>query len=258
MITEEILGCGVAEHDESCLCDVVITKPLPPLKECFRDAVEEMWMGRELCDLKGYCAPWTDEKILNYLDDLKTFFDEYHNNPMSTQLSSEDETLRDIQPIFRMDYEPLGDWWHRIRGEVQYSMDRLNDSLCDIIKQLDLTPQEFIDAATLRRAGDDWDWEKLQLLDEMFSIIAPVLAHISRKTGCTIDVVRGFKKYWVPRRMRLGVNSNPARVLLGKLALDPTINLSNREICLLVEKEYGVKYEGSVVSKIRKRTKSRQ
>jgi hypothetical protein len=137
-------------------------------------------------------------------------------------------------------------------------MDRLNDSLCDIIKQLDLTPQEFIDAATLKRAGDNWDWEKLQLLDEMFSIASPVLAHISRKTGCTIDVVRGLKKYWVPRRMRLGVNSNPARVLLGKLALDPTINLSNREICLLVEKEYGVKYEGSVVSKIRKRTKSRQ
>lgn len=259
MITEEILGCGVAEHDESCLCDVVIVKPLPPLKECFRDAVEEMWMGRELCELKDYCAPWTREKTLSYLEDLKTFYDEYHHNPVATQLSSEDETLRDLNPISRDEYEPLNKWWDRIRKEVQYGMDNLNDSLCDIVKQLGLTPQEFIDAATLRRAGDDWDWEKLNMLDEMFSIACPILAHIQRKTGCTKDVIKGLKKYWVPRRMRIGVgdNPNPARVLLGKLALDPSLNLSNREICAIVEKEYGVKYESSTVSKIKRRTKSR-
>lgn len=248
-------GCGVAEHDEFCLCDVVITKPLPPLNECFRDAVAEMWMGKELCELKDYGVPWDNESILNYLSDLKTFYDEFHNNPITLELPKEQI---DIVPLVKEYREQNAQWNLRVRNAVQYHMDNHNESICSILESLGLTPQIFIDSATAYNGGE-WDWERLALLDKMFSEHVFVLTRISNTVGCNIDVVKGLKKYWVPRRMRQGQGNNPARQLLGKLSVDPECaHMSTRDICIIVEREYGVHYTNSAVSKIRNRTKRRQ
>lgn len=66
--------CGVDNHDDACLCDVVITAP-SAIAVC--DAVDEMWMGRQLCEVRGYGYPWTDENILNYFQDMCTFYDRW-------------------------------------------------------------------------------------------------------------------------------------------------------------------------------------
>lgn len=79
-MTEEWIGCGISAHSPECLCDVIITKPLPPLEEVLQDGVYDLWMGKELCDLKGYCIPWTQDKILDYLTDLEKFYDSWHEN----------------------------------------------------------------------------------------------------------------------------------------------------------------------------------
>lgn len=74
--SEEWLGCGVEGHDDTCLCDVVITEPTPIR---VADAVNEMFMGRQICDLRGYGRPWTTETMLDYFSDLCTFYDKWYD-----------------------------------------------------------------------------------------------------------------------------------------------------------------------------------
>lgn len=68
------LGCGVAGHDDTCLCDVVINEPTPIR---VKDAVNEMFMGPQVCQLRGYGRPWTSETMANYFADLCRFYDEW-------------------------------------------------------------------------------------------------------------------------------------------------------------------------------------
>lgn len=58
--------CGVDGHSSDCLCDVVIPQSTPWVK-C---AIQDMWMGQEIVNLMDYQAEWTDETILEYLNDL--------------------------------------------------------------------------------------------------------------------------------------------------------------------------------------------
>ncbi len=77
--------CGVAEHIDDCLCDVIIKSSTPI---GVFDGVHGMWMGAEVCRVRGYSAPWTSEKLADYLQDLSTFYDrwsELQANPASHQ-----------------------------------------------------------------------------------------------------------------------------------------------------------------------------
>lgn len=63
---ETSVGCGVAWHDDECLCDVVIPHPTGWVG----DAVADMWMGHSITMLCEYTQPWDDNSILEYLSDL--------------------------------------------------------------------------------------------------------------------------------------------------------------------------------------------
>lgn len=58
--------CGIPEHDDDCLCDVVIPHPTGWVT----DAVKDMWLGYEIVDMMGYRDEWDDDDILRYLQDL--------------------------------------------------------------------------------------------------------------------------------------------------------------------------------------------
>lgn len=66
--------CGVEIHPEECLCDVIITEPVPI---AIHDGVDGMWMGAQLCDARGYALPWTPTTILNYFEDMCLFYDRW-------------------------------------------------------------------------------------------------------------------------------------------------------------------------------------
>lgn len=59
-------GCGVLEHDTECLCDVVIPHPTGWVG----DAIQDMWMGLEIAQMKDYRMPWEDHTIIDYLESL--------------------------------------------------------------------------------------------------------------------------------------------------------------------------------------------
>lgn len=55
------------KHDD--LADV---KPLG-VQIQISDGVHGMWMGRQLCEVRGYSAPWTNDKILDYFKIYASF-----------------------------------------------------------------------------------------------------------------------------------------------------------------------------------------
>lgn len=73
-----ILNCGVAEHDEDCLCDVVVTEPVQIMDNWIRDS----WMASKIVQYAGLSAPYSNEDILTLL---------------STQVAMRDEMQRQAQ-----------------------------------------------------------------------------------------------------------------------------------------------------------------
>lgn len=248
-MSEEWLGCGVATHDSDCLCDVIIKNPLPPLEECFSDAVQEMWMGARICELKNYGIPWDDKQILDYLLDLENFYDAFHElDPNDFQALC----LEDMEAFDEtIDEEPAFIRWSRIRDAVQYCMDRFDNSLLDITIGLNLKPIQVIDALTTGKAGNDWTDARLQKLDEKFMESNLNFADISREMELPTGVVRGLKKYWVQRRSRFQTSDNPAKDRMHWLCRNT--NFTPREIVDIVHKEHNVLYARSSVSKTRQR-----
>lgn len=117
--------CGVAEHIDDCLCDVIITEPTPI---GVFDGVHGMWMGHTLCKTRGYDAPWTTDKMLDYFTDMCTFYDRWHElqqrkyahqNPAHERMVQLLQQGLQNKVVRRMVYEEFG---------VEYS--RANISKC--------------------------------------------------------------------------------------------------------------------------------
>ena len=244
---EEQLGCGVATHDADCLCDVIIRQPLPPLEECLKDGVQDMWMGREVCDMRGYSAPWTEESILNYFEDLEKFYDAFHYQQPSGGVVA---SLGDMDK-FQHDRLPLFAQWSWIRDTVQYAMDRFDNSLREVITTLNIEPQLLMDALTTGKAGDGWDYGTIDSLDKCFMEENLNFADIGRTMNLATGTVRGLHKYWVNRRGRLIGSNNPARDRMHWLCRNTT--LTPTEIVDIVYQEHGFLYAKSSISKCRKR-----
>jgi hypothetical protein len=248
----EWLGCGVSTHDEYCLCDVIITAPLVPMTECVRDGVTDMFMGEELVALRGYEGDWDRYKILNYFEDLVTFWDAWHAGLSPDFVAT---SLQDVPPLFLEHETQLYVKWKQIRVKVQYCMDRFDECLVDILKHINISAQEFADAVCIAKAGSDWDYDKVQKLDELFMKTNLVFVDIAREMDLSVNIIDGMRKYWQPRRTRLGfTGENQAKIFFKQLCGDLT--LSNKQIVTMVEDAYGVKYSTGAISKCRKRMMS--
>lgn len=245
---ETELGCGVATHDEACLCDVIIRQPLPPLEECLKDGVGDMWFGREVCDLRGYSRPWTDAKMLDYFEDLEKFYDAFHYKKPEVDALS----LKNIDE-FKDDGQPLFSQWRWIRDTVEYVMGRFDNSLLEIVDQINITPQQLIDALTTGKGGDGWTREMVDLMDKSFMEHNINFAEVCRTNNLPLGVVRGMFKYWENRRKRSVGSTNPARDRMHWLCRNT--DLPPREIVDIVHREHGVLYNNSSVSKHRLRVK---
>lgn len=241
------LGCGVPEHDLSCLCDVIITNPLPPITESIKDGVRDLWMGKEICDIKGYGVPWTRESILDYLVDLETFYDAYHYSKHKFM----GDSLWETEPINFKNEDSTFVHWQQVREVVQYAMDKFQDCLTDIMEYYELEPQFLMDSLTTGKAGDGWDTAKVAELDYLMMQPNINFRSVAKQIGLSIDTVNGLRKYWIDRRERLVGGDKPARARLHYLAKNT--ELPANDIVNIVIQEYGVTYSRAAVNKVRER-----
>lgn len=252
----EELGCGTAGHDPSCLCDVVITNPLPPLVECMRNYTQDVGMAAKVAELRGYCMPWTDDKILDFLCDVQLFWDEFHRreNPDTELLCG---SLAEVPPIIWDSSLKAFENWGPIRQRFMYCMTTFDDPCVDILRHLRVDPKTFYQALTNDICQwEGLDWDVLDAFDKAFMTPILVLERLAEQFGITPEQVDGLRKYWGPRRERLVGSLNPARDYFQSLCEDMTLN--NKQIIALVAERYGVTYHTSNVSVTRRRIRDRQ
>lgn len=243
MNSEKFVGCGQDDHNVDCLCDVVITRPLPPISACLSDGVQDLWMGARVAEVRGYSRPWTDSQILDYLQDMAKFWDEFHYK---------------VEPLQGLDSQPddaLLVKWQAIRDTVKARMESSDEPLVHILNSLNVSPQDFMDAATCKKAGTGWTATRLQKLDDMFMDMGVSYPKIQAEFGLTEHFVRGLRKYWGQRRGRRQgvVLEAEARVYMHALCRETA--LTPTEIVDKVHKKFGTVYSLSTISKYRSRMK---
>jgi len=128
-------SCGYLEHGSECLCDV---KPIG-VKIGVADLVNDMFMGRELCDVRNYCAPWTPNDILDYFTDLCTFYDAYAEQKKNPVI------IGDFESQTLPEHVRHGEHGGRtqIRHYVRTVYDTYGRSMSDTLRQLGVSPDEY-------------------------------------------------------------------------------------------------------------------
>lgn len=236
------IGCGVIEHHENCLCDVVLPQEPTPIR--VKDAVKEMFMGPQICELRGYGVPWTPNQMLDYFTDLCRFYDSW-----TLQNDEGGFTLNDVPQGLHIEGTKFAQW-SIIRETVKMCMDRLDLPLVHILQHLDVTADEFLEAACAGQATTSMTYKDLAVLDEKFTQKLVNQSEVARDSGLSKGNVRSLLRYWKRRRGKLPPE-DMAKERMHDLALNTT--LLPHEICRIVKDEYGKDYHRSAVTKYRRR-----
>lgn len=171
-------NCGVIHHNEECLCDVHIPYETPWIT----DAVQDMWMGPEVVELRGYLSVWEDDSILNYLQDL---------------VFTKDNWVRVDTGFFQpVPTKSGGTVLHTIRAEIKERLRSMrNPSILQVVEDL----------------GLDWDMLMLVLFtnrktmtpDELVRFEEAVLTSrytspegLAKEFGMAFKSARRLHDYW--------------------------------------------------------------
>jgi hypothetical protein len=241
------LGCGVAEHGPECLCDVHIVKPTLTVT----DWVNHVWMGRELCELRGYGKPWTGAMLADYLSDLGTFHAALKLHGMDKQTGSLGSSLLEDAGFAGM---------VNIRNAVRDMLERMTEpSLAKALEVLGVSPQRFLDAASQSKMEntDKWDIVKVAQFEQ------EIMSHKKIADMCTaFGISEGnyytikeylrpvFAYHKVPFVWQASEERETARKRVIALIAE---GYTNAEIIAKVDAECGVRYRTAAISKLRAR-----
>lgn len=247
------LGCGVVDHPETCLCDV---KPLE-VRIAVSDGVNEMWMGRRLCDVGGHAGPWTRNRMLDYFEDLCKFYDRWaeargmHQFPEYLYMLTMPEGLRD---------GGFGNWY-KARDFVNSAYHYYGCTMLEVLDAIGMTTQEWyeINIGGRINSGLVFTPPMLKRIENLFTEpTTPNLKALEAETGISDHVLRNWRDtVFGPRRKKLHGDETPemlkasAAEMLKQLALesdDPP-----RIIMQKVREATGIEFSNSYVTQIRKR-----
>lgn len=143
--------CGIAEHPEDCLCDVVITKITPVNIQ----SVSELWGGDAICNIFDMAGPWEPENLLEFFEKLLYGYDMNAGSRTS---------IRNVRPkmMEQSGTESFPAYCNRIRvavDDIYYESPDAN--ITEVLDMLGLSVEEFRDSIMLRRVRPDWDTSTL-------------------------------------------------------------------------------------------------
>lgn len=249
------LGCGVATHSPECLCDVVIPEGTDTSIR-ITDAVNMMWMGREVCDIRGYSAPWTNESILDYFTDLTRFYDVWSQSGNYDMSDGEPIALNEVPPITDRENANPQIRFKAVRDAVMYCMNRFDNTLIEILQHYGLSPDDFALAATGGKLRNITHRD-IQQWDDGFMDASKALAHLATEFGLTKEMTKGLSKYWSARRARSPQfqrtidDKDVVKKAYHHLCMNT--DMDSTEIRDIMLREYGKTYDRSTIAKYRKR-----
>lgn len=243
------LGCGVYEHGPDCLCDVKITKPTPTVK----DWVNDMWMGREICDIRGYGKPWTSSMLADYLSDLSQFHSALTLHGMGGRTGSGDADTNMLE-----DASFAG--MTNVRTAVKEMLERMpKPSLVGALQILGITPEKFLLAVTQAKmdGAEDWDYQRMQQFEN--DVMERLkIATLTERYNLSENTYYRIKMYMRPIFSYHGISyvesASPERTAARHKAIQMIHDgHENSAIIEQIDSLYGIKYTTAAISKMRVR-----
>lgn len=207
--------CGVVEHDDDCLCDVVIPHPTGWVS----DAVQNMWMGEEIVALMGYTIEWTPSSIVKYLGDLTYAKDNWDKFNLE-------------QPVFRGTGKTTA-----IRRELRKRL-HSGQRILDAAREMNLSHHELM--TTLFTNRREMDYETLAQFEE--DVIQRKFTNagtLGRKYGLRHRSSTKLHEYWgVPFGVKVEPQ-DPVSVMIDELLMTQP-ELKNKKISQMVAEHFGL------------------
>lgn len=245
-------SCGYRKHGSECLCDV---QPLG-VEIGIGDMVNDMFMGRQLCDLRGYCAPWTRNDILDYFTDLCTFYDAYAEQKKNPIIIGEFESVTMPE---EMRHDKFGGHT-KMRHYVRAVYNQYGRTLSDTLRQLGLTADDYRSMLSRgSRKGQPQSQMTMEKIDYLESELTkrerPPMADLTKNSGLSEFIITNVIRDMDDRRKQLhgNVNWEEAHALMVKLSTETT--MTSTKILRKVFDETGVMFDKSNPIKVRKRKK---
>jgi hypothetical protein len=252
------IGCGIVDHPETCLCDV---KPLQ-VRISVSDGVHEMWMGKKICDLRGYSRSWTRNSMVDYFQDLCRFYDEWSR--LEAGGYEFPESLGELSlPEEIATSKDFGKWW-AVRDFVNSAYNHYGYDMNTILRQVGITPHQWFVSCIGGRVNTPHQMteQKLAVIENQFTeFTLPHMKQLAERVQMTTHIMETMRDIFAKRRRQLHGDTLPEDVqrsasdMIKRLSLDTTTPPS--EIIATVQQETGISFSISYVTNLRKRNKKR-
>lgn len=223
------------------------------------DGVNEMKFGKRICEIQGYGENgWTTDQMLDYFEDLCRVYDAWAESKANWTLPDYWHDL--VLPDDVRNATGLNAW-AVIRDFVAKCYDKYTDkSMVQILTKLHVLPQQWQNSVCANKGRDRMpaiSYEQIGIMEDYFTAIEPPYSMLvlMDETGLTRSSVETFRKQFV--RRRIAIHGEEARKrdrapdLLRHLIAQG--DLRNSEVLDEVEKQTGIRFSKSYVSKVRNR-----
>lgn len=244
IVSVETLGCGVNGHDTECLCDVIVTAPTPI---AVRDAVNEMWQGHTICEMRNYGRPWTDASIVDYFADLTKGYDAWRSSGIPEIVQAREEGSVDLRYHGEL---------KQIRTSVRSALAHNNPKpkIEIVLQALGYTAEQFTSAVTTNKWVVDID--TLNRFEARILEGFPSLAGLAREFGVSVEIAKNLFGYWnIPYEPKGATTKAAIRERMNVLIRQ---GLMPKPISDILESEFGIVVDRHTIAKAKARLQKKE
>lgn len=223
------------------------------------DGVHEMKFGRRICEIQGYGENgWTTEQMLDYFQDLCRVYDAWAESKSPWIIPENYEDLCLPEAIRSQDYNTWQSW-HELRDFVSKAYDAfVPRTMSEILGKLNVTIEQWIlSICSGNRTVPIISAETLGEIERFYTAlehpypIKDLMGYTDYSRGTLENIGKLFAKRRLALHGEQARNIDKAPAMLRHLVAEG--NHTNAECLRIVERETGVKFSRSYVSKIRQR-----
>lgn len=145
--------CGIVDHEDGCLCDVIITAPVEIMSE-----VSDLWMLQEVAEYFDYSIPWTPDKLLDLFERLLILHDKWIDGGYAKSVNNNGSITG------RLNQETYFQYWKRVKESVVDHYHSTNGTIADTIKSLGLTIDDYNTAVSYNRGRRSYTWDDVNAI----------------------------------------------------------------------------------------------
>ena len=220
------------------------------------DGVQEMWMGRRICQIQGYGEEgWTTEMMLDYFTDLCRVYDAWSESKAPWVMPDRWEDLVLPEGVNNSRHCDLRNF--AVKSYNHFS----NRSINEVLHKLGVTPSEWFTVENhAERTTLRLDVDSLAEIEKYFTSIHPpyTVGELAKKTGLSQRNTDVMKQIFMERRFHIHgeearkVDKAPA--MLRQLVVEG--KYKTPQILQMVYDATGVRFSKSWASKIRIKNKT--